>query len=50
MEGTTVTTSDDRSDEEIRPTPQEQIPNPDTGIGIGARQDPDTFEPEEDPE
>jgi hypothetical protein len=26
------------------------IPNPETGIGIGARTDPDTFEPEEDPD
>ena len=26
------------------------IPNPETGVGIGARTEPDTFEPEEDPE
>jgi hypothetical protein len=29
---------------------REDIPNPETGVGIGARNDPDTFEPEEDPE
>jgi hypothetical protein len=37
-----------------RPVPRhvqrEDIPNPETGVGIGARNDPDTFEPEEDPE
>jgi hypothetical protein len=33
-----------------RPVPREEIPNPETGVGIGARNDPDTFEPEEDPE
>ena len=33
-----------------RPTPREEIPNPETGVGIGARSEPDTFEPEEDPE
>jgi hypothetical protein len=27
-----------------------EIPNPETGVGIGARREPDTFEPEEDPE
>jgi hypothetical protein len=33
-----------------RPAPREEIPNPETGVGIGARIEPDTFEPEEDPE
>ena len=33
-----------------RPAPRDDIPNPETGVGIGARGDPDTFEPEEDPE
>lgn len=33
-----------------RAVPKENIPNPDTGVGIGARSDPDTFEPEEDPD
>ena len=28
----------------------DEIPNPETGIGIGARSEPDSFEPEEDPE
>lgn len=28
----------------------DEIPNPETGVGIGARNEPDTFEPEEDPE
>jgi len=28
----------------------DEIPNPETGVGIGARSEPDTFEPEEDPE
>ena len=30
--------------------PANDIPNPETGVGIGARTEPDTFEPEEDPE
>jgi len=33
-----------------RPVARGDIPNPETGIGIGARTDPDTFEPEEDPD
>jgi hypothetical protein len=33
-----------------RPAPRDEIPNPETGVGIGARSEPDTFEPEEDPE
>jgi len=33
-----------------RPAPRDGIPNPETGVGIGARSEPDTFEPEEDPE
>jgi len=33
-----------------RPAARGDIPNPETGIGIGARTDPDTFEPEEDPD
>ena len=48
--GTSVIISDDRSAERKPPPPQEQIPSPDTGIGIGARQDPDTFEPAEGPD
>ena len=28
---------------------RDEIPNPETGVGIGAREEPDTFEPEEDP-
>lgn len=27
----------------------DEIPNPETGVGIGADAGPDTFEPEEDP-
>jgi hypothetical protein len=27
----------------------DEIPNPETGVGIGADSEPDTFEPEEDP-
>jgi len=38
----------DRDDDS--PAPREEIPNPETGVGIGARSEPDTFEPEEDPE
>ena len=38
----------DRDDD--RPAPREEIPNPETGVGIGARSEPDTFEPEEDPQ
>ena len=30
--------------------PGDEIPNPETGVGIGAGQEPDTFEPEEDPQ
>ncbi len=33
-----------------RPAPRDEIPNHKTGVGIGARSEPDTFEPEEDPE
>ncbi len=33
-----------------RPAPRDEIPNPESGVGIGARSEPDTFEPEEDPE
>jgi hypothetical protein len=28
----------------------DQIPNPETGVGIGADAEPDTFEPEEVPD
>ena len=28
----------------------DEIPNPETGVGIGATDEPDTFEPEEDPD
>lgn len=28
----------------------DEIPNPETGVGIGAQSEPDTFEPEEDPD
>ena len=30
--------------------PRDEIPNRETGVGIGASQEPDTFEPEEDPQ
>ena len=29
---------------------RDEIPNPEKGVGIGAREEPDTFEPEEDPD
>ena len=29
---------------------RDDIPNPETGVGIGADSEPDTFEPEETPE
>ena len=29
---------------------RDEIPNPSTGAGIGADSEPDTFEPEEDPD
>jgi hypothetical protein len=29
---------------------RDDIPNPETGVGIGADAEPDTFEPEETPE
>ena len=29
-----------------RPAPRDEIPNPETGVGIGARSERDTFEPE----
>ena len=46
-----MSVTDDRTGRpEDRPAPREEIPNRETGIGIGARDDPDTFEPEEDPE
>jgi len=32
-----------------RSTLRDEIPNPETGVGIGACEEPDTFEPEEDP-
>jgi hypothetical protein len=28
----------------------DEIPNPETGVGIGADAEPDTFEPEENPD
>ena len=40
----------DLPDRDDRPAPRDEIPNPETGVGIGARSEPDTFEPEEDPE
>lgn len=43
-------TDDSSGGNQDRPVPREEIPNPETGVGIGARDDPDTFEPEEDPE
>jgi hypothetical protein len=46
-----VSIDDDRfGDTQEPPALREEIPNPETGIGIGARNEPDTFEPEEDPE
>ncbi len=30
--------------------PRDEIPNPETGVGIGAGREPDAFEPEEDPQ
>jgi len=46
-----VSATDDRSGRnQDRPDSKEEIPNPETGVGIGARTDPDTFEPEEDPD
>lgn len=32
---------------EDQPDPRTEIPNPETGVGIGAQNEPDTFEPEE---
>jgi hypothetical protein len=46
-----MTANGDRADHDSdRPAPRDEIPNPETGVGIGARTEPDTFEPEEDPE
>ena len=46
-----MTATGDLPDHDIdRPAPRDEIPNPETGVGIGARSEPDTFEPEEDPE
>ena len=40
-----------QSDDTPRPDPgtdgKDEIPNPETGVGIGADAEPDTFEPEE---
>ncbi|HET7476642.1 MAG TPA: hypothetical protein VFJ97_11565 [Dermatophilaceae bacterium] len=45
--------SEEPSNEPVE-TPGEQtqhgVPNPDTGVGIGADGEPNTFEPEEEPE
>jgi len=50
-EGNPMTATGDLADHESdRPAPRDEIPNPETGVGIGARSEPDTFEPEEDPE
>jgi hypothetical protein len=43
-----------QSDDVARPDPgtegRDDIPNSSTGVGIGADSEPDTFEPEEDPD
>ena len=50
-EGNPMTATGDLPDRDSdRPAPRDEIPNPETGVGIGARSEPDTFEPEEDPE
>jgi hypothetical protein len=43
-------TDDEPQPEQSVPQTATDIPNPETGVGIGARTEPDTFEPEEDPE
>jgi len=43
-------TDDVPQPEQPVPPAANDIPNPETGVGIGARSEPDTFEPEEDPE
>lgn len=32
------------------PDGTDEVPNPETGVGIGAKSEPDTFEPEENPD
>jgi hypothetical protein len=45
-----MSVTDDLPDSDNNPAaPRDEIPNPETGVGIGAGQEPDTFEPEEDP-
>jgi hypothetical protein len=45
-----MSVTDDLPDRDIEThAPRDDIPNPETGVGIGAREEPDTFEPEEDP-
>ena len=39
-----------QTDDFPRPDETDEIPNPETGVGIGADSEPDTFEPEEDPD
>ena len=43
-------TGDSADRDSDRPARRDETPNPETGVGIGARSEPDTFEPEEDPE
>ena len=43
-------TDDVPQPEQPVPPAANDIPNPETGVGIGARSETDTFEPEEDPE
>lgn len=50
-----TTPQDDSARDQARPGDTDQperdsIPNPETGVGIGADSEPDTFEPEESPE
>jgi hypothetical protein len=44
----TAANTDPRPDE--TDNARDDIPNPETGVGIGADAQPDTFEPEENPE
>ena len=45
-----MTTTNDQPRPDETDQARDDIPNPETGVGIGADDQPDTFEPEENPD
>ncbi|MCU1531199.1 MAG: hypothetical protein JWO49_770 [Arthrobacter sp.] len=46
----TINSPDGPLDDEQKPATGGKVPNKEDGVGVGAGNEPNTFEPEEDPE